>query len=661
MANNIEFNLQLAVQGFQKNLNSIDSQMSKFHKDFQKNTSTSNLAFGSFIGNLGANAISGGIAMLGKLKDSVLDFGIASLQEASKVEDLTTRFEVLTGSADEARGVMTKLQKFAATTPFQLEGLANTSAQLISFGFTADSIPEKLKRIGDVASASGSDIGDIGLIFGQVSAAGKLTGERLLQLQERGIPILDTLATQFGVTTAEMRDMITEGKVGFPDFEKAFNSLSDAGGPAFEGMIKQSKTFSGLLSTLGDAFKYVQSTIGDAVLPVAKEFTGEMIKLLTNLNPKDIRSFVTSGIVNLIEGFISLTEAVNPVVNSFKFLYNVGRVAFNGLVTGLKVIGIAFSEIESTILGVYSRILDALPDSVVPDGWKESLDNAKSTFDNFSEGLQEGLLTNVEETNTAMTDMVNSFDENIIGEDRLNAIKERASKLKDLVVESNRDAIKQLEKDNKKANKDSTKTDKDGLDAKASFYDTWKDYVTNFKSFEESTNSERVSNMKSTLGTISTLAESENKTLQGIGKAAAISTATIDGIVAVQKALASAPPPFNYALAATVGVATAANVAKIAGVKFADGGVVPGNAYAGDTVHAQLNSGELVLNKRQQANLYQIAEGGGSGNNAELLEAIKSLGDRISSMEIVMIADDNEIARATSRGSQNGVQIGRTR
>ena len=82
----------------------------------------------------------------------------------------------------------------------------------------------------------------------------------------------------------------------------------------------------------------------------------------------------------------------------------------------------------------------------------------------------------------------------------------------------------------------------------------------------------KTQNIQSFFGNIATLSRSENKKLAAIGKAAAIAQATIDGVLAVQKALASAPPPVNYALAAAVGVATAANVAQIAGVGFMTGG-----------------------------------------------------------------------------------------
>lgn len=73
-------------------------------------------------------------------------------------------------------------------------------------------------------------------------------------------------------------------------------------------------------------------------------------------------------------------------------------------------------------------------------------------------------------------------------------------------------------------------------------------------------------------GNLASLSRSGNDTLAAIGKAAAIAQATIDGILAVQKALASAPPPINFALAAAVGAATAANIAQIAAME--KGGIV---------------------------------------------------------------------------------------
>jgi len=87
-------------------------------------------------------------------------------------------------------------------------------------------------------------------------------------------------------------------------------------------------------------------------------------------------------------------------------------------------------------------------------------------------------------------------------------------------------------------------------------------------------NEQRLSGMASTFGQLAQLSKSENSKIAAIGKAAAVTQATIDGVLAVQKALASAPPPANYALAAATGATAAMNVAQIMGVNlgFATGG-----------------------------------------------------------------------------------------
>jgi hypothetical protein len=125
-------------------------------------------------------------------------------------------------------------------------------------------------------------------------------------------------------------------------------------------------------------------------------------------------------------------------------------------------------------------------------------------------------------------------------------------------------------------------------------------YAAESRKTEFEKNKARQQNFKDTMSTIVTLQSSANKELAAIGKAAAIYNATIDGYAAVQKALGAAPPPFNFALAAVVGAATAANVAKIAGVSgFARGtDSVPRSSSGGnlgDNFPAMLQAGERVV------------------------------------------------------------------
>lgn len=163
-----------------------------------------------------------------------------------------------------------------------------------------------------------------------------------------------------------------------------------------------------------------------------------------------------------------------------------------------------------------------------------------------------------------------------------------------------------------------------------------------FKRFEDQTNKERVANLQSTFGQIATLAQSGNKTISAIGKSAAIANATIDGYAAVQKALASAPPPVNFALAAAVGAATAANVAKIAGVNFQNGGIVPatGASRGPDNQLASIRTGEMVLNADQQEKLFNAINSGSFGGG-----------------DIVVQVDGREIARAVRTQINNGFRL----
>ena len=142
------------------------------------------------------------------------------------------------------------------------------------------------------------------------------------------------------------------------------------------------------------------------------------------------------------------------------------------------------------------------------------------------------------------------------------------------------------------------------LDLKAINEETYSARVANIdeqttqnrQKIEEAKNQALLVGAADFFGNMAALSQSSNKKLAVIGKAAAITQATIDGYLAVQKALAAFPPPFNFAAAAAVGVATAANVANIAGIGFSAGGYT-GSGGVNDpagTVH----KGEVVWSQK---------------------------------------------------------------
>ena len=154
-------------------------------------------------------------------------------------------------------------------------------------------------------------------------------------------------------------------------------------------------------------------------------------------------------------------------------------------------------------------------------------------------------------------------------------------------------------------------------------------------------------------GNLSSLQRTGSRNLFEIGKAAAVAGALIDGFAAVQKALASAPPPFNFALAASVGVRTAVQVDGIRGTTFnAQTGlteVPPG--FPNDSFPANLTSGERVVSAPQNEDLKQFLR-----DNSENTTLLQSILGRLSSLEMAVTVNIgtrqivNEINRASAEG-----------
>jgi len=125
-----------------------------------------------------------------------------------------------------------------------------------------------------------------------------------------------------------------------------------------------------------------------------------------------------------------------------------------------------------------------------------------------------------------------------------------------------------------------------------------------------------------TFGNLAVLMQTQSRELFAIGKAAALAQASINISEAITKAYAQTGFFGGPFAAAAVGIAGAVQIANIASQNpsFATGGIVPGNSFSGDRVQANVNSGEMVITRQQQANLFnQIKSGGGDSSRMEAL------------------------------------------
>lgn len=169
-----------------------------------------------------------------------------------EMEQYTTSLEVMLGSASKATAMIEKMRDFAAKTPLTLENVISGGSLLMSYGVDESNLIDTMTKLGDLARGNAEKMDRITLAYGQMLAKGKVTGEELMQMAEAGVPLQTALAESIGVTGEEFSKMVSAGKVGIDDLNKAITGLTTGNGK-FAGMMeKQSQTMHGMLSTLLD-------------------------------------------------------------------------------------------------------------------------------------------------------------------------------------------------------------------------------------------------------------------------------------------------------------------------------------------------------------------------------------------------------------------------
>ena len=237
-----------------------------------------------------ADRASKGVNKLGKaIRGLAAGFGAFQagkfvIFKTAELERQTKSLEVLTGSLGNARGIIKELQQFGAVTPFTSAELIETAKRLKAFGFETEQIVDVTKRLADVAGATGADLGGIATAFGQIQAKGRLQGEELLQLQERGIGLQDELVKMYGFTADEFRKALEGGRISADAVNVALQNITDAGGKYANGAIAQSETLSGKFSTLVDNITVLAQHIGTALSPALKGILSLTNQILAGFN-----------------------------------------------------------------------------------------------------------------------------------------------------------------------------------------------------------------------------------------------------------------------------------------------------------------------------------------------------------------------------------------
>lgn len=282
------------------------------------------------------------------------------IRRAMNLENAHFQLQGLLKDETKVTAVMKNVQDAVDGTAYGLDSAAKAASQLAASGMSAgDDMFKALRGIAGVAAMTNSDYESIADIFTTVAGNGRLMGMQLTQLASRGLNAAATLGEQLGVTEAEVRDMVSKGKIDFQTFadamDNAFGEHAKKANETFTGSISNIKSALGRIGALfvsplieqnGPIVKFLNvireriNDVKNALVPLADTFTN----FVKNIAGKLANTFSNLKVDKSVENF------VNIVVPLGGALANV----FSVLISVLKKAGEAFKMVfpEEAIQGV---------------------------------------------------------------------------------------------------------------------------------------------------------------------------------------------------------------------------------------------------------------------------------------------------------------------
>ena len=279
-------------------------------------------------------------------------------------QQLEVAFTTMLGSASKANTLMNQLVQTAATTPFDLKSVSEGAKQLLAYGTQAEDVNGTLIRLGDIAAGLSIPLNDLVYLYGTTMTQGRMFTQDLRQFQGRGIPIADELAKIFGTTKDKVGELVTAGKVGAAEVQKAIENMTNAGS-RFGGLMEaQSHTITGQISNIEDAIDTMFNSIGkssEGVINTSLSSVSYLVEHWEAIGKVVLEVAVAYGtykaallavyaahkvqaIYNTISAFFSLTKSVNTAKDAM-LLFN--------MTTKANPIGLIISVIASAAAAFY--------------------------------------------------------------------------------------------------------------------------------------------------------------------------------------------------------------------------------------------------------------------------------------------------------------------
>jgi len=279
-------------------------------RDAEKAAKETSMSIGDIKKALGSLAE---VVAAAKALSVIKDMGAFALQTADNFQTARNQFGTLLGDMQAGAGLFNQIKTFNDKTPFSLDTLTQATNVLIAAKVPLKDLQAELTKFGDLSQGNSEKMTSYVNAFSQAAAKGKADMQVLNTYIHQGVPILDALAKGFGVTTAEIVEMSSQGKISFADFSKALDDLTASGGQYFGGMELGSKSLAAMQEGLKESVNSLAASFGEMLLPGAIAVVEALTNITNAINNSPLLKGLLVGAIVMLTGYLA-SMAVKAVV-----------------------------------------------------------------------------------------------------------------------------------------------------------------------------------------------------------------------------------------------------------------------------------------------------------------------------------------------------------
>ena len=191
------------------------------------------------------------------------ELGSKIISVRAEFESMETSLKVLLGGSEERLdSLMGQIKEYALASPLNTKDMVGAVQMMTSFGIEAEKSIDYLKAIGDISMGDTGKFNSLALAFSQMSSAGKLMGQDLMQMVNAGFNPLEEIARKTGKSIGELKNEMSKGAISSKMVQDAFISATSAGGKFFGMSSEGAKTLNGQISMLEESFDNIFNEVG---------------------------------------------------------------------------------------------------------------------------------------------------------------------------------------------------------------------------------------------------------------------------------------------------------------------------------------------------------------------------------------------------------------